>query len=52
MICRIFYYIYDFIVPRFKKPIITREDIGMDSQYMNFQEDQTIIKDVYEIHNL
>ena len=55
MICRIFYYIYDFIVSRFKKinkPIITREDLGMESPYLNFQDDKTIIEDVYEIHNV
>jgi hypothetical protein len=55
MICRVFYYVYDFIVSRFKKvvkPKITREDLGMDTQYINFQDDQTIIEDVYEIHNV
>ena len=52
MICRLFYYIYNFIFARFNKPMISREDLGMESPYLNFQNDKTIIEDVYEIHNI
>ena len=56
MVCRFFYYIYDFIVSRFKKvhkPKITREDLGMESPYLNLDDERhTIIEDVYEIHNV